>query len=86
MAPPETAHILNDCGASYLFFGEDFLDTALHVRDNVDQVINYISLGEGNVRWAENYHKIEACSSNEPTGFQEPIEGFGRLLKTPLVC
>ncbi len=72
MAPPETAYILNDCGASYLFFGKEFLDTALHIRNNVEQVRDYISLGEGNVRWAENYHKIEACSSNEPTGFQEP--------------
>jgi fatty-acyl-CoA synthase len=72
MAPPETAYILDDCGASYLFFGEEFLDTVLHIRDNVEQVRSYISLGEGNVRWAENYHKIEACASNEPTGFQEP--------------
>jgi len=72
MAPPETAYILNDCRAGYLFFGEEFLDTALHIRNNVEQVRNYISLGEENVRWAENYHKIEACASNEPTGFQEP--------------
>ncbi len=72
MAPSETAYILDDCGASYLFFGEEFLDTALHIRDNVEQVRNYVSLGEENVRWAENYHKIEACASNEPAGFQVP--------------
>jgi len=72
MAPPEISYILDDCGASYLFFGEDFLDTALHIRDDVEQVKNYISIGEGNISWAEDYHKTEACISNEPTGFKEP--------------
>jgi len=72
MAPPEISYILDDCEASYLFFGEDFLDTATHIRDNVEQVKNYTSIGEGNIYWAEDYHKTETCVSNEPAGFQEP--------------
>ncbi|MCG2777541.1 MAG: long-chain fatty acid--CoA ligase [Desulfobacterales bacterium] len=72
MAPPELSHILNDSGATFFFFGEDFLDTVLYIRDNMREVKNYISLGQEDIRWAENYQKIEACSSNEPTGFKEP--------------
>jgi len=72
MAPPEISYILDDCEANYLFFGEDFLDTALHIRENVEEVKNYISIGEGNISWAENCQKIQTYPSTEPTGFQEP--------------
>jgi len=72
MAPPELSHILNDCGATFLFFGEDFLDTALYIRDNVEKVKYYISLGQEDILWAENYQKIQTYSSTEPTGFEEP--------------
>ena len=72
MAPPEIAYILNDCEANFLFFCEDFLDTALHIKDNVEHVKNYISLEKEDIPWADNYKKIEACSFNEPTGFKEP--------------
>ena len=72
MAPPELSHILNDCGATSLFFGEDFLDTALYIRDNVEEVKDYISLGQEDILWAENYQKIQTYPSTEPTGFKEP--------------
>jgi len=72
MAPPEITYILKDCGATSVFFGEDFLDTALYIKDNVEEAKNYISIGEGNISWAENYQKIQTYPSTEPTGFQEP--------------
>ncbi len=72
MAPPELSHILNDCGATSLFFGEDFLDTALYIRHNVEEVKDYISLGQEDILWAENYQKIQTYPSTEPTGFKEP--------------
>ncbi len=72
MAPPELSHILNDCGATSLFFAKDFLDTALYLRNNVQQLKNYISLGKEEFPWAENYQKIQTYPSTEPTGFKEP--------------
>jgi len=80
MAPPELSHILNDCGATFLFFGEDFLDTALYIRDNIGEVKNYISLGQENISWAENYQKTEAYPSTEPTGFKEPESGDPHII------
>jgi fatty-acyl-CoA synthase len=72
MAPPEVAYILNDCEATSLFFDEDFLSTAIYIRDNVEQIKDYISLGQENIPWAGNYQKIEAYPSTEPTGFKGP--------------
>jgi len=72
MAPPEITYILNDCGATFLFFVEDFLDTALYIRDNVEKAKDYISLGQEDILWAENYQKIQTYPSTEPTGFEEP--------------
>ncbi len=72
MAPLEIAYILQDCGATYLFFGEEFLDTVLYIRDSVETVIRYISLAQEEIPWAENYSKAKECSSNEPIGFIEP--------------
>jgi fatty-acyl-CoA synthase len=72
MAPPELSHILNDCGSTSLLFDEDFLDTALYIRDNVEGVKDYISLGQEDIRWAENYQKIQTYPLTEPTGFKEP--------------
>lgn len=72
MAAPELSHILNDCGATFLFFGEDFLDTALYIRDNVEEVKDYFSLGQEDILWAENYQKIQTYPSTEPTIFKEP--------------
>jgi len=71
MAPPEAQYILNDCGASYLFFDEAFLNTAVHIRDNVETIAHYIALAREGIPWAENYERVEECSSNEPTGFIE---------------
>ena len=71
MAPPEAQYILNDCGASYLFFDEAFLNTAVHIRDNVETIAHYIALAREGIPWAENYERAEECSSNEPTGFIE---------------
>jgi len=72
MAPLEVAYILNDCSARYFFFGEEFLDIAIHIRDNVEHVKSSIYLGEEDLSWAESYRKLAGCSSSEPTGFIEP--------------
>jgi fatty-acyl-CoA synthase len=69
MAPPEAEYILNDCEASYLFFDEAFLNTAVHIRDNVEKITHYISLAREGIPWSENFERVEECSSNEPTGF-----------------
>ncbi|MFW6114796.1 MAG: long-chain-fatty-acid--CoA ligase [Thermodesulfobacteriota bacterium] len=72
MAPPEAGNILNDCEASYLFFEEAFFDTAAHVRDNVETIASYVSVGGESLAWADNYEKVKECSSDEPTGFLKP--------------
>jgi fatty-acyl-CoA synthase len=72
MAPPEAEYILNDCEAGYLFFGEAFLPTAVHIRDHVETITTYISLTQEPIPWAEDYEKVVECSSNEPTGFTGP--------------
>jgi fatty-acyl-CoA synthase len=72
MAPPEAQYILNDCEASYLFFDEALLKTAVHIRNSVEKIRNYISLAREPIPWAESYESVEEFSSNEPTGFIEP--------------
>jgi fatty-acyl-CoA synthase len=72
MAPPELSHILNDCGATFLFFGEDFLDTALYIRDTIEEVKNWIYVCHDDLDWAENYQKIATYPSIEPTIFDKP--------------
>jgi fatty-acyl-CoA synthase len=72
MAPPELSHILKDCGATFLFFGEDFLNTVLSIRDTIGEIKNWIYVGHEDIHWAENYQEIEAHSSTEPTVLEEP--------------
>ncbi len=72
MAPPEVAYVLDDCDTTSLFFGRDFLDTALYIKENVQQVKYFVSLGQEDILWAENFRDIDAYPSIEPTGFREP--------------
>lgn len=72
MASPEITYILNDCKARFLFFDEDFVAIALYIKNNVEYIENFVSLGKEDVSWSEGYHKTEACPSNEPTGLKEP--------------
>ncbi len=72
MAAPELSYILEDCGATFLFFGEDFLDTVLSIRDTIEELKNWIYLGQEDIKWAENYQKIEVYPSTEPAIFDKP--------------
>lgn len=67
IAPPETAYILNDCEANFLFFGQDFAETASYIKDNIQHVKAYTSLGEEEFSWADHYKDTEAYSSSEPS-------------------
>ncbi len=80
MAAPELHNILEDCGANSLFFSSDFLDAVRIIKDNVKGIGNYICLGDEHLSWAENYQKIETCSSNEPAGLEEPDLGDPHII------
>ena len=72
MAAAELSYILKDCGATFLFFGEDFLDTVLSIRTTVSEIKGWISVGQKDINWAEDYQTIEAYSATEPTFLEEP--------------
>ena len=68
----EIAYILNDCNPKFLFFAEEFSDTALFLKENVEHIKFFTTLGQKNFAWAERYEQIETCPSTEPAGFEEP--------------
>jgi len=72
IAPLEIAYILNDCEASYLFFGQDFAEMASYIKENIPQMKGYASLGKEEFPWAENFKKTEDYPSSEPSGFDMP--------------
>jgi len=72
MAPPEIVYILEDCKARFLFFHQDFLDTATYLRDKIGYVKDYVSLGPRDIFWARNYQKIESYPVNEPVPKNKP--------------
>jgi fatty-acyl-CoA synthase len=70
MAPDELAYVLNDCTPVVLFYAEEFADTCMALRERVEHIKHYITLGREGISHTERYEDTGSCPSTEPAGFQ----------------
>jgi fatty-acyl-CoA synthase len=66
MSPNEIAYILNDCSPKFLFFAQDFSETVLALRDEVNSIEHYVVLGQDGFAWAETYTDLQESPGGEP--------------------
>jgi fatty-acyl-CoA synthase len=71
MAPDELTYVLNDCTPVLLFFSGEFSDTCLQLKDRVEHVKHYVTLGREPFSGAEKFEDIGSFPSTEPAGIQE---------------
>lgn len=66
LAPPEVAYIVNDCEASILIFGPEFVSVAEAIRDQV-AAKNFFGIMATPPEWASSYEDaVAAAAADEP--------------------
>ena len=66
LAPPETAHIVNDCAPAVLLFEAQYAGTIEGLRARIPSVKHFVCIGGPTPEWALEYEQLLA--SGDPAG------------------